>query len=86
MGKSSHGQGMSIKGSVGAAKESGSDHSEHAETKAKYPHASQRGRGYTEEVRVLNNSLRSRRVSTGLMALGLASIQSSVFSTTTFPL
>lgn len=30
---------------MGAVKESGSDCSEHRETKAKYPHARQRGRG-----------------------------------------
>ena len=36
-------------------------------------------------MRVLNDSLGSRRVSTGLMALDLASMQSLMFSTTAFP-
>lgn len=64
---------------------SGCDQSERRETKAKILMETEGEEGYKKWARMLNDSLGSRRASTGLMALGLAGVQSSASSTTVFP-
>lgn len=91
MGKGTDGKqlacsGISVKGDVGAVKENGRDQSQHGDATAKCTPESKEEEAYKKERRVLNDSAGSRRVSTRLMALGLASIQSLMSSTAAFPM